>query len=81
MKKIFYIVLLIAIFIMGLNIGTKGTINKNQLIDNAKDKFEEEISTPNNEYQAVNDNYEKNLFNKSADTIDKIIQKIIQKLQ
>lgn len=80
MKKLFYIVLLIAIFIIGLNIGTKGTINKNQLIDNAKDKFEEEISTPNNEYKAVNDNYEKNLFNKSADTIDKIIQKIIQKL-
>lgn len=80
MRKLFYIVLLIAIFIFGLSIGTRGTINKNKLIDSAKDKFEEEITTPNNEYKAINDNYEKNLFNKSADTIDKIIQKIIQKL-
>lgn len=81
MKKIFYVGLLIIIFIFGLTLGTKGTTNKNKLVDDAKEKFEEEITTPNNDYKSINDNYEENIFNSSAGMIDKIIQKIISKIK
>lgn len=81
MKKIIYFLILIGIFILGLVLGTKDTISKNQLIDDAKNNFEISITNPNNDYQTLNNEYEENIFNTSANLIDEIIQKIIAKIK
>ncbi len=81
MKKVIYFIILIGIFVLGLVLGTKDTMSKNQLIDNAKNNFETSITNPNNDYQILNNEYEENIFNTSANFIDKIIQKIINKIK
>lgn len=81
MKKIIYALLIIIIFVLGLRIGSKETYNKNKLIDEAKSKFEEEIVTPENHYETIDGEYEENIFNKSAEIIDELIQKVVNKFK
>lgn len=81
MKKIICFLFIILIFILGLSLGTIDTISKNQLIDNAKSEFENSIVEPGNNYQTISDKYEENIFNYSANKIDDIIQKILNKIK
>lgn len=81
LKKIIYLMILIAIFILGLCLGTKDTVGKNQLVDNAKNDFESQITNPNNNYQIIANGYEENIFNRCAETIDEIIQNLFNRIK
>lgn len=81
MKKIIYLIVLIAIFILGLCLGTKDTVGKNQLVDDAKNDFESQITNPDNDYQIIANGYEENIFNRFAQSIDKTIQKLFNKIK
>lgn len=80
MKKIFILVTIIFIFIIGLKLGNNN-YSANYLLEQEKDKFEQEIIMPNNDYEAKEFVPKDNIVNKVAKKVDNTIDKIIDKIK
>lgn len=82
MKKIWTILIIILVLLVGIKIG--GTTNydsyNNDLFENEKEKFENEIIIPDNDYENVELKPKEYLPNKVAKIINNILEKIIKKL-
>ncbi len=74
MKKLVIILLIITFFIMGLKLGDNN-FNQNQLFEEEKNQFEEEIKKPDNEYDAIELTPKPNMVNKVAKKFDQTIDK------
>ena len=72
----------ILILLVGIKIGSSNNVNSisNDLFEQAKDQFEEEIKMPNNEYENIELKPKEYLPNKIAKKVNNIIEKIINKL-
>lgn len=82
MKRIIIFFLIIISFFVGIKIGSSSEYNGHvpNLFEEEKEKFENEIILPNNEYENKELIPKEYLPNKVANIIDKLIDKIIQKL-
>ncbi len=80
MKRLFVLIVLFFVFLFGLTVG--GSYNKgaSELFEETKNKFENEIKDPNNEYESYSLVPQDNFVNKSAKKAEDIIEKIIDKL-
>lgn len=80
MKKVFVFILIMAFFLIGLLLGGNYH-NSSQLFEDSKDKFEEEITKPGNNYSPSDVRPDGGLLNKIANKIDSIIEKVSKKLK
>lgn len=80
MKKVFLLVIFFFIFLFGLTIGGSFNNSQSQLFEEAKDKFETEISNPNNEYDGQILVPSSNIISKTAKKIESTIDELIDKL-
>lgn len=81
MKRVLSILIVIIIFLIGIKIGSNNSISKtDDLFENAKEEFEQEIVIPDNEYQNIDLKPKEYLPNKIAKVINNIIDKITSKL-
>lgn len=80
MKKILVIVIFLFVFLIGIKIGNSYTISDNNIFENNKNEFEQEIVNPDNDYNSSNHVLEENLSNKIARKIDETIEKILGKI-
>lgn len=78
MKKVLVVVILIAFFLTGLNIGGSYH-NYSKMFEDAKTEFEEEITLPDNGYEPKTLKPKEGIINKVANMIDSIIEKITSK--
>lgn len=81
MKRVLSILIVIIIFLIGIKIGSNNSISQtDDLFENAKEEFEQEIVIPDNEYQNIDLKPKEYLPNKIAKVINNIIDKITSKL-
>lgn len=81
MRKVFFIMFVSLVLLVGVKIGSSSTTSTNtDLFDIAKEKFEEEIIVPGNEYENIELKPKEYLPNKIASKISKIIEKICDKI-
>lgn len=81
MKKILSVLIIAIIFLVGIKIGSNNDFSSsNDLFENAKEEFEEEIIIPSNEYQNIELRPKEYLPNKIAKIISSLIEKITEKL-
>lgn len=80
MKKILLVGIILFVFILGIKLGDNYTISDSNIFETEKDRFEQEITNPNNDYQSSNLVIEEGVTNKVAHKIDEAIEKIIKKL-
>lgn len=80
MKKILLIGVILFVFILGIKLGDNYTISDSNIFESEKNRFEQEITNPNNNYQSSNLIIEEGVTNKVAHKIDEVIEKIIKKL-
>ncbi len=80
MKKILLVGIILFVFILGIKLGDNYTISDSNIFEAEKDRFEQEITNPNNDYQSSNLVIEEGVTNKVAHKIDEAIEKIIKKL-
>lgn len=78
MKNLVVIISLIVVFIIGVNISDI-SINQNQLFENEKNKFEEIITIPGNEYENKELAPDKNIVSKTANLFEETIEKVVDK--
>lgn len=79
MKKLGMIVFIFIVFIVGLLIGNNNS-SYSRLFEEAKDEFEENIKVPDSEYTPKTLKPEEGFINKIANFVDKIIDKVADKL-
>lgn len=79
MKKISIIFIVFIFFIFGLLIGNTNS-SYSRVFEEAKDEFEENIKLPNNDYKPKTLKPDQGLINKMANFVDKIIDKVSDKL-
>lgn len=80
MRKIFFLLVLLFIFLFGISLGGNFNTGSSQLFEQSKEDFENVIITPDNMYENVDlvpDDY---VINKTAKKVEKIIDKVIDKL-
>ena len=80
MKKLIIIIAIFFSFVMGLKLGDN-SFNQNKIFEEEKNQFEQEITTPNNDYEAKELVPQKNTINKVADLFDNTIDKVVDKLK
>lgn len=82
MNRMFNLIIILIIFLFGIQIGTLYVENytNTDLFEITKDEFEENITKPNNEYNPKQLTIKKNILNKIADKIENIIDKIAKKI-
>lgn len=80
MKKILVVIVFLIVFLFGIKVGNSYTINDNNIFENNKNRFEQEIVNPDNDYNSNNHVIEDNLSNKIARKIDETIEKILGKI-
>lgn len=78
LKKVFVMFFIFVFFLMGLAIGGKNN-QASELFEESKSKFENEITTPNNNYDANDNQPVDGMLNKLAKKIDQLIEKITKK--
>lgn len=79
MKKILVLFIIIIMFMFGLVIGNTDS-SYSRIFESAKDEFEENIKLPDNEYNPKTLKPEEKAINKIANFVNKIINKISDKL-
>lgn len=82
MKKVLSVLIVILIFLIGIKIGGNTSVisSSNDLFENAKEEFENEIVVPNNNYENIQLKPKEYLPNKVAKIVNKIIEKITNKI-
>ena len=80
MKKLIIIIAIFFFFVIGLKLGDN-SFNQNKIFEEEKNRFEQEITTPNNDYEAKELVPQKNTINKVADLFDNTIDKVVDKLK
>lgn len=82
MRKLISILLIIIIFLVGIKIGSSSSIvnSSNDLFEQAKDDFENEIVIPDNDYENIDLKPKEYLPNKIARKISSILEKLIDKI-
>jgi len=80
MKKLCIIAFILFIFILGLKMW-ETSHSPNGILENEKDKFETEITTPNNGYIPKALQPEENVVNKTAHKIDRMIDQVVEKMK
>ena len=81
MKRIKGLVLLvIVVLILGIIIGSQNSIGTNNYFEETKNKFEDEITSPNNTYEPNEIVVEGNALNKVAVKIDEKINSLIKSI-
>ncbi len=80
MKKIIILIIMISLFLIGIKVGNGYSISDSNLFESEKNKFESEITNPNNDYQAEKVVIEEGITNKVAHKIEGTIEKIINKI-
>ena len=80
MKKIFIFIVIIIFFIIGIKLGDTN-YNQNQIFEEEKQQFEQEITSPDGHYENKDLVPPKNIINKTANFIDEAIEKAINKLK
>ena len=80
MKKVFLIIVFIFIFLFGITLGGSFNNSQSHLFDEVKDKFESEITNPNNEYDSPLLIPKSNIINKTAKKLESTIDELIDKL-
>ena len=80
MRKVFILICFLFIFLFGLTLGGSFNTSASKLFEESIDKFETEIIDPNNNYNGVILVPEENIFNKTANKLEDMIDKIIEKL-
>lgn len=73
-------IFMVTFFLIGLKIGGDYTISSNNLFEQAKSEFEEEIVKQDNNYQNKILYPEEKIPNKIAHKIDDIMQSIVDKI-
>ena len=76
--KLGTILLIIAVLIFGIIIGSNNNVGTSNYFEETKNEFEDTITTPNNSYQPKNTQVEGNVFSKVAVKIDEKINDLIQ---
>ena len=78
MNKVFNLLIVLIVFLLGIQVGTSYVQynTNNELFETEKNKFEEEIIKPNNQYEPKQLIPKKHLPNKIADKISNILDKI-----
>lgn len=78
MNKVFNLLIVLIVFLLGIQVGTSYVQynTNNELFEVEKNKFEEEIIKPNNQYEPKQLIPKKHLPNKIADKISNILDKI-----
>ena len=73
MNKVFNLLIILIVFLLGIQVGTSYVQynTNNELFETEKNKFEEEIIKPNNQYEPKQLIPKKHLPNKIADKIFK----------
>lgn len=79
MKKIGLVLIVFIIFLLGISLGSTNS-KQSVLFEESKDKFEEEIVKPDNNYESKDLQPVQNIVNKIANKIDNIIQSISDKI-
>lgn len=82
MKRVLYILFIILIFLIGIKIGgaTPSTSISSDLFESAKEEFESEIVIPDSNYENIDLVPKEYLPNKVANFINKLIEKITNKI-
>ena len=80
MKKIIYILLILFVFILGVTLGDT-SYTKNKIVDDAIEKFEEDIQKENNEYANIKLKPSSNIFNNIANKIENLIDLVSEKIK
>lgn len=79
MKKILVLFIIIIMFMFGLVIGNTDS-SYSRIFESAKDEFEDNIKLPDNEYTPKTLKPEEGIINKVANFVNKIINKISDKI-
>ncbi|HHU81125.1 MAG TPA: hypothetical protein GXZ35_07295 [Acholeplasmataceae bacterium] len=84
-SKIFKILLIALLFFAGLLIGENFSAdNKDHLLDEERRRFEEEITTPGNDYKkkypSISEGPEPNVTTNVAQAIDRVIVSVVDKI-
>lgn len=80
MKKVLLPIIILGVFVLGLLLGDS-SYTRNQIVDDAMDKFEEEIQKEDNEYANIMLKPNSNVFNKLAEKIEKLIDTLSEKIK
>lgn len=80
MKKILIVIAFFCFFLIGLKSSDVGT-NSSILLEQEKQKYEEEIQLPGNNYTPKQLVPEENIVNKTAHNLDNIIDKMMKGLK
>jgi flagellar basal body-associated protein FliL len=78
MKKLGIVILIFLAFVVGIMIG--GFNSSTDLMEDSKEKFEAEITEPDNTYQPVY-SFDDTLVNKLARKVDDILEKLSDKFK
>ena len=79
MKKLFVVLVIITVFLIGINVGNNSS-TYNQMFEESLDEFETEIVKPNNNYDSKDLKPVDGLLNKIANKIDSLIETISDKI-
>lgn len=79
MKKILVLFIIIIMFMFGLVIGNTDS-SYSRIFESAKDEFEDNIKLPDNEYTPKTLKPEEGIINKVANFVNKILNKISDKI-
>ncbi len=74
------ILLIIVVFLIGIIIGTQNSIGSSNYFEEVKNEFEQEITTPNNDYETKQTSVEGNIISKVAVKIDEKLNALLTKL-
>ena len=80
MKKIIYFILILFVFILGISLGGN-SYTKNKIVDDAIEKFEEDIQKEDNNYEPIMLKPDSNIFNKLSKRIENIIDLLSEKIK
>lgn len=80
MTKFIIILVIISVFLMGLKLGDD-SFNQNLLFEKEKEQFEQQITSPNNNYQNKELTPKKNVVSKTAEKIDNVIEQMVEKFK
>ena len=80
MKKIIYFILILFVFILGISLGGN-SYTKNKIVDDAIEKFEEDIQKEDNNYEPIMLKPNSNIFNKLSKRIENIIDLLSEKIK
>ena len=75
MKKLIIIIAIFFFFVIGLKLGDN-SFNQNKIFEEEKNQFEQEITTPNNDYEAKELVPQKNTIDKVVDKLKNILKKL-----